>query len=61
MHGHSCHSDSGVDGETAGRLWAVETDMRVSEGLSGGAGEGNSWRGSHHFKRAHLIHLEKNL
>lgn len=58
--GHSCHGDSGVDGETAGSWKAVETDMRVSAGLSGsmvlwccggsgsgggGGGGGNSWAG----------------
>lgn len=32
---------------------------RQTRRASGGAGGGNSWCGSHHFKRAHLIHLEK--
>lgn len=35
MCGHSCHGDSVVDGETAGSWEAVETDLRVSAGLSG--------------------------
>lgn len=56
VRGHCCHGDRGFVGESAGRLVGCRGRRG---GRVEGAGGGNSWCGSHHFKRAHLIDLEK--